>query len=312
MAEVPVADSISRRGVFGASGVLAGGLLSAASARAEEVRPAVIFDSEMFDLTSAQGRVYRISVARPQKDEPALELMIKGRKPTPVYTLDSGTLFGLVSSLTRTMQWGGDVPPCLTVGIGYPDEVEAHAGDVRSLDLTPTSNPGAARPATTYGGAAAFRNFLTTVLKPEIARRYDIDTEASVLAGHSFGGLFTMNTFVEQPDAFTHYLASSPSVWFDDNLVLRRMKERLDAGDRFSGRLAVFAGEREERISRPSAHMTSNVLEIARLVAEHRDQFSGVLARIVPGASHHTIVGSSYTEGLRYLLAPAERLAETY
>ena len=143
--------------------------------------------------------------------------------------------------------------------------------------------------------------------------RFDVDAARSMLIGHSLGGMFTLDTMVEEPDAFGNYLALSPSLWFDDNLVLRLFNQKLEAGTVFKSRVAVFAGEQEERISPPETHMTSNTLEFGRLVADHRRCFpNGGLVSVQPSTTHHTIVGAGLTRGLRYLIAPEDRRSETF
>jgi predicted alpha/beta superfamily hydrolase len=118
---------------------------------------------------------------------------------------------------------------------------------------------------------------------------------------------------VEEPEAFGNYLSISPSLWFDNNLVLRLIEQKLESGTVFESRVAVFAGEQEERISPPETHMTSNTLEFARLVAEHRNGFpNGACVCVLPGTTHHTIVGTAVTRGLRYLIAPEDRRSETF
>jgi predicted alpha/beta superfamily hydrolase len=242
--------------------------------------------------------------------------MIRGVKTVPLYVLDGGENFGAVSSLARTMQWGGELPPCLTVAIGYEDEEKADKLEYRRFDLTSTQHPnlGSDEDATpdSWGGAAQFRSFIMDTLRPVIERKFDVDVPRSVLIGHSLGGLFTLDTMVQDPGAFGNYLAMSPSIWFDDELLLKQLKESLDKGISYPGRVAVYAGDREERISEPKARMTSNVLELDRLVADHRTKFSGAEVAILPKTSHHTIIGPALTAGLQFLISPPERRAETF
>ena len=59
--------------------------------------------------------------------------------------------------------------------------------------------------------------------------------------------------------------------------------------------------------------MTSNTLEFGRLVADHQTQFpAGARVSIVPGATHHTILGEAMARGLRFLIAPDNRRRETF
>jgi predicted alpha/beta superfamily hydrolase len=291
----------------------AGGSAAGRGPPSPEHRSATLPQSDAFELKSQEGRTYTISVVLPDADDPELDLEVHGRQPTPVYALDAGFEFGAVASLSRLMRWGGEIPPVLAVGIGYPDEALAFRNDVRSFDLTPTANPGLGKPdPRKHGGGPAFRRFLTEVVRPTIERRYAVSSENSVLVGHSFGGLFAIDTMVSAPSSFRNYLAISPSLWWDDRLVLRRLETSLLAGATYPGRLAVFAGEREERIGGPKARMTSNVLNLGALVAAHPAQFGAASVKIVPGASHHTIYGGSFTDGLKFLLGPKDLISQTY
>jgi hypothetical protein len=58
--------------------------------------------------------------------------------------------------------------------------------------------------------------------------------------------------------------------------------------------------------------MTSNVLELDRLVAAHRASFGGVEISVLPKTSHHTIIGPALTQGLQFLISPPERRSETF
>jgi hypothetical protein len=318
--ENTMSDAISRRRVMGLGAAMA----LSAPLWAKKPEPAAnntlplatIPRSQEFVLRSAAGRGYRIRIALPHDIQPDLPLMIRGAKTVPLYVLDGGENFGAVSSLARMMQWGGELPPCLTVAVGYEDEEKADKLDIRRYDLTPTQHPDLgsedSTAPNTWGGAAQFRSFIVDTLKPMIERQFDLDVPRSVLIGHSLGGLFTLDTLVQSPSAFGNYLAISPSLWFDDELVLKQLKNSLEKGVSYPGRLAVYAGDREERISEPKARMTSNVLELDRLVAAHRASFGGVEISVLPRTSHHTIIGPALTQGLQFLISPPERRSETF
>jgi predicted alpha/beta superfamily hydrolase len=312
-------DPISRRSVFGVAAALA--MTSAAqSAPAPKSgnRPmlATLPQSEEFLLPSAEGKRYRIRVSHPHPLDPNLRLMIRGAKPVPLYVLDGGENFGAVVDISRLMQWGGELPPCVVVAVSYENEEEAERLDYRHFDLTPSRNPGIPNYSKTepasWGGAAIFRRFLVQTLQPAIESRFDLDRDNSVLIGHSLGGMFTLDTLVQDPQAFGHYLAMSPSLWFDDRCVLRQLKEKLDKGTKYPGRVAVYVGDKEERITDPNARMTSNVLELGRLVAQFRAQFSAVEISILPRTSHHSVLGPALAQGLQFLISPPDRRSETF
>lgn len=295
------------------------GLLFQESALAEPkaAQLATIANTEEFLLPGPGGRTFRIQVSHPHPDDPSLSLPIKGRKPVPVYVLDGGGTFGLFSTLTRYMQWGGELPPCLVVGVGYENEQEAYDKDYRRYDLTPPDPdwagwPGEEGGPEQVGGGPALREFLTDTLCPLIEKRFDVDSSDSVLYGHSLGGLFALNTMLETPGAFRNILALSPSIWFADRRFLKAFEARLENSFSFPGAVAVYVGEREERIAGARAKMTSNVLDLGRLVAEHRSSFERAAVRVLPNESHHTILAIAVTQGLQFLLSPESKRAETF
>jgi predicted alpha/beta superfamily hydrolase len=204
-----------------------------------------VLRTEQFNLKSETGREFVIQVGFPHDIDPDLPVMVRGRKPVAIYVTDGDLMFGMVRDLTRMMQWGGDVPPCLVVGITYPSEQLDHPMSYlhpRDFDLTPTPNggfdvlPGQKMKG---GGGPAFQSFLEEKLIPLIHQRYDVDPDESVLVGHSFGGLFTIGASTQSRGGFRHYLAMSPSLWWDERLELKRF-ERERGGKRgrrsFDGR----------------------------------------------------------------------------
>jgi hypothetical protein len=284
--------------------------------------PATLIGSEEFLMAGPGGRSFKIQISYPEPDDPDLELPIKGRKPVPIYVLDGGYSFGMFASIARYMQWGGELPPCMVVGIGYQDQDLAYENDFRLHDFTPDdptwegSRPeylrGKVGKAGDIGGGPAFRDFLVDALRPHIEERFDVDASQSLLFGHSLGGLFVLNTMLEAPGAFRNLLAISPALWFADRALLRRLQDALESSFVVPGNVAVYVGEREERIARAYSRMTSNVLDLARIVAEHRSSFGRVAVSVLPEQSHHSIVAPAASLGLRFLLSPEEKRAETY
>ena len=67
--------------------------------------------AEAFSLQGPAGRAFIIRVSHPHADDPNLTLSIKSRKSVRIYVLDGGGTFGLFATITRYMQWGGELPP---------------------------------------------------------------------------------------------------------------------------------------------------------------------------------------------------------
>lgn len=269
---------------------------------------ATVSRSETFDMDGPHGPV-RIKVALPHAVSHDLSLMVADRSPAPIYVMDGNEVFGIVTDLARMMQFGGHVPPCLVIGIGYPEEDLASFSKRRRIDLTPTDwaspwyddHPPS-------GGAPETLSFLTEMLMPEISSRYEIDLDNGVMAGLSYGGLFSLYARAMMPDRFPHHIALSPSLFWDDDVVLKALEQSFTTGPARSGRVFVAAGAREVTISPPTEPdmarniaMVQNVCTVGNLIAENSERVTGEI-RVFDDESHHSIIGIGFSKGLRYVI----------
>lgn len=94
--------------------------------------------------------------------------------------------------------------------------------NLRSRDFSPSKI--SERPNS--GGADSFHSFLKNELIPHIDKTYPTNGKKSLL-GSSFGGLFTLYAFVKEPDLFQSFIASDPSIWWDNNYVSKLATERI-------------------------------------------------------------------------------------
>ena len=81
-----------------------------------------------------------------------------------------------------------------------------------------------------HGEAKAFLKFIETELIPYIEKSYHV-TNYRTLIGHSYGGLFTIFSLVNQPDLFANYLAIDPSLDWDDQKLVKQAKDVLSHND---------------------------------------------------------------------------------
>lgn len=142
-----------------------------------------------------------------------------------IYLLDGAQHLGGLASIQQYYSFFR-LPEMIVVAISNDSN--------RTRDLTPTevaSRNGAA--VETSGGAPEFRAFLAEELIPYIDETFPTSSHR-VLIGHSFGGLFTIDTLLQQPDLFSNYIALDPSLDWDDGQWLDQSLDRLRGGD-FSG-----------------------------------------------------------------------------
>ncbi len=147
------------------------------------------------------------------------------RRYSVLYLLDAETHFNFVASIVDFMSAGtygnnNQIPELIVVGIINTD---------RLRDLTPTSSKKGfdGKVTSRYansGGGDAFLNFLERELIPHIETTYRTDSRRT-LAGHSLAGLLSAHVFMTRPKLFKAHIVIDPSSWWDDDLLLRRLRE---------------------------------------------------------------------------------------
>ena len=160
---------------------------------------------------------------------------LKQRYPV-VYVLDGDDHFAYTTGMTQRLSEVPNTvcPEMIVVGV---------LNTQRTRDLTP-SRPASAEGMPpevlkTAGGAEKFTAFLEKELIPYVEAHYPV-TAHRTLIGHSFGGLFVMNTLVHHSSLFENYAAIDPSMWWDEGKLLKEAREGL-AQARFAGRSLFVA-----------------------------------------------------------------------
>ncbi len=131
----------------------------------------------------------------------------------------------------------------------------------RSRDLLPPNVP----PSEGESGAQRFLRFLEQELVPYVEARYRTHPYR-ILAGHSVSGLFTLYAWVQRPDLFQVYIASSPG---------------LDAPERRDLLLAALRARKTDPITRQYVYLSGGGDEPQALQSGIRE-FDALLATL-PG-----------------------------
>ena len=82
--------------------------------------------------------------------------------------------------------------------------------------------------APVVGGSEEFRAFITEELFSEINKRYRTTSKKGII-GESLAGLFVAETFLLKPNLFDFYIAFDPSLWWNDEYLLKTANERLES-----------------------------------------------------------------------------------
>jgi len=172
--------------------------------------PTTVFTDSLASQSLGETRQLKIQV--PHSPDPDKRFPV-------VVLLDGESLFDQLKTVQQNYQ-GGFLPDMVMVSVIN--------GNNRTLNFTPskvTERNGA--PYTeASGGAAAFRSFIKDELLPYLKQNYPA-SDYRILIGHSYAGLFAIDTLLEDPELFNNYLAIDPSLDWDEQVVVKKAATQL-------------------------------------------------------------------------------------
>lgn len=202
-----------------------------------------------------------------------------------IYLLDGSAnedfihIAGIVQFLTMIKQ----LPPSILVGIANVD---------RKRDFTfPTTVKKDKADFPTTGGSEQFIRFLDKELKPYVQQHFRTN-DTSTLIGQSLGGLLASEIVLKQPAMFNNYVIVSPSLWWDQESLLKQAKKILAASAQAHVRVFVTVGNEGKMMEEP-----------ARQLAELLKGRPGMNVNFVPlpEETHLTILHNAAYKALQWL-----------
>jgi len=271
--------------------------------------PAVIPHSTMWRMTSDDGRrYYRVMMALPAEPPPP------GGWPV-IYVLDGNAFFATMVEAVRLEAFMAGYQPAVVVGVGYdidgPIDVTS-----RNYDYTPPTQAPPEyddrNPTRLAGGADVFIDFLRRRLIPAVSARVAVDPVQSCLFGHSYGGLFGVYCFLKDNALFGAVAATSPSLWYKHDHVLR-LADTVLASKQLGGRLLLMVGESEQHpdadeIALMGAQRAAmleklgqvdHAVGLARLLATHGIDAS---PHVFAGETHVSVAPGAISRAVRFFL----------
>jgi predicted alpha/beta superfamily hydrolase len=179
------------------------------------------------------------------------------------------------------------IPPLIVVGI--PN------GSDRTHDLTPPATGSFAQQFPTAGGADRFLDFITKEVVPAVRSRYRT-VPLTILAGHSFGGLFALHASATRPEAFGAAIAMSPALQYNDSALVTTYAQAL-ARRTVPLRLFTSRGKYE-----PPIDVTTR--KLAALMDSTPNPAVATEHRYYPEDDHGLTPLPSLVEGLRFVFKP--------
>ena len=171
-----------------------------------------------------------------------------------IYLFDGDSHFQSVTGMIQQLsQVNGNtiLPEMIVVGITNTD---------RTRDLTPTHQSGGPYSDSlmdkTSGGGEIFTDFLEKELIPHIDSVYPT-APYRVLIGHSIGGVMVINTLLNHPNLFNAYISIDPSMWWDDQKLLKQAEYDL-AQHKFDGETLFLAMANEIKDGKDTLHLRTD------------------------------------------------------
>lgn len=113
----------------------------------------------------------------------------------------------------QSFPWINATPLSIVVGISNID---------RKRDFTfPTTIEKDKIDFPTTGGSEKFIAFIEKEVQPFIEQKFHTSNQKTIV-GQSLGGLLATEILLSKPTLFTHYLIVSPSLWWDNESLLKR------------------------------------------------------------------------------------------
>lgn len=204
-------------------------------------------NTEIWTCSSNEKKLYKIFVYTPNTPTPENGFPV-------IYLLDGNANFGsFVENIrlqTKNQEKTG-MHPSVIIGIGY--EITVPYSKERYLDFTfdtnlnslPKNPSGTQWPP--HGGGENFLSFIEEKLKPIVEQNIPINKKKQMIVGHSLGGLFVLFTLFTNPSSFQYFIASSPSIHWNEDALLKELNffpERLKNLD--LSKLLLTVGEKEK------------------------------------------------------------------
>ena len=209
-----------------------------------------------------------------------------------IYILDGGALYPMLRSYYNYLRHSSEVPESILVAISYGSD-DFEYGNTRGHDYTAPSPE-----SEHYGGAQAFRTFLSDELLPQIEAEYHSASDRRVLFGQSIGGQFVLFAAQTEPSLFHGYIASNPALHRNLESFLEPITDGPTIGDR--PRLFVGSGSHDAPLFRvPALQWIEHWTAVENIPWDLR-------AVTLEGHTHFSTPPASFRQGLRWLFADPE------
>lgn len=206
-------------------------------------------------------------------------------KSYPVIYLLDGSMnedFIHVSGLIQFFNQMYAMPETIVIGIANIDRKRDFTYHTDLKDLQ--------KDYPTTGHSDRFISFLEKELKPYIESHYK--TTETYIFGQSLGGLLATEILLKKPEMFNNYFIISPSLWWDDQSLIKQAKQLLSKSPDTKKFVYVSVGKGEHPV------MVKDAESIYDILKNSNKKNWTVEYKMMEGDNHATILHRSLYEGL--------------
>ncbi|MBN1397494.1 MAG: alpha/beta hydrolase [Bacteroidetes bacterium] len=242
-----------------------------------------IAGSQVLKINSAiTGQEYVLHISLPQQYGDTTKIF------PVVYLLDSQWDFPLVTAIYGDQYYDGFMPNTIIVGITWGGE-NPNYDTRRAFDLSPTD---AGQPAR-YGNAEKFLSFIKKEAIPFVDLKYRTDKNNRTLAGHSFGGLFTLYALFTEPDLFNHYIPGSPAHEWDNSSIKKCMDKFSKVNLSHPVKVYMYMGEYED--------LNNGFGKLTKAITDCKVKGLEIKTQVIKGSGHSGTKPEGYNRALQYV-----------
>ena len=214
-----------------------------------------------------------------------------------MYCLDGQWSFPLIMELRNELLYDNLMTEAIFVGIAWPDNYFTN----RNRDFTPTHTGFDSVP----GGAANFLKVVNDEIISRINAKYRTDKINNGLLGGSLGGLFVLYTLFQQPSSFNRFIANSPSLEYDDELMLKTEKAFAAQHQHLNAKLFITSGGYEEEMGPPMYK------KFVRQLSGNKYKGFELDSLVIEKTGHLTATPYAIVRGLQFIFSKPDLTLDT-
>jgi predicted alpha/beta superfamily hydrolase len=198
----------------------------------------------------------------------------------------------MAKEISDWLSWDNEIKNIIVVGISYGKGTNIW-WEKRARDYTQFKD-------TVYyyypnaGGADNFLSFIKNELFPVINKNYRTKQDSNAIMGLSFGALLSSYVLFTQPDMFKYYIIISPSLFWNDNSILKTESNYFVKHKELNKTVYMAYGSQDD-----NDWVIGPTTELIRVIQEHKYESLNFITQVFKGETHISVYPVALTHGLK-------------